>query len=638
MAVADSGALGQARVCVDIYDDTVERIPVQKIARLNRGDTRVVVGLVGVQSNQFARAADLALEFRRAGVQVMIGGFHVSGMLALFDSPSHELQALLDQGVSLVRGEAEAPGAMETILRDALAGAMKPIYNIVDLPDLEHAPVPRVSRKLRYRYLLQDKATVDTSRGCPFGCTFCAVINVQGRKMRYRSAASVLQAVEDNYRQGIREYFFTDDNFARNPVWEQILDGLIELRTTKGIQISFLLQTDTQAHRIPHFVSKAAAAGCHGAFIGMESVNPENLKAVGKAQNRVDDYAEMTSVWHKHGILVEVGYIIGLPEDTLESVRRDMVTLRDRIKVDVSTFFMLLPIPGSKDHVKMVSTCKGIDADLNNFDTVHETFRHAHMAPGEWRQAFEEAMLALYDKDCVVNAILRVPEHRRFDMFGLSFWYRSCAVKGLHPFLTGFWRLKDRRARRPIFPRESILRYTSRRVRDGLFEVKWYWDMVVDFQEIWLLTGRADDARTQAMAKLRDLWVEARLSSDADKTGDVLGKCTEILTGLMNECSDARVKEDISHILRETETRIGQSTRTCNENVQFIHDRIITQCENILFPSVARRRRANEFYKRAMQHVKAGRLHRINPFETMSALCTELFFLGGMALFVAGRR
>src|SRR5512136_888707 len=82
---------------VDLYDDTVEKIPVNRIIRSNRLPyRRTVVALAGVQSNQFPRAADLARKFRAGGIQVLIGGFHVSGMLALSPAVTPEIQELID--------------------------------------------------------------------------------------------------------------------------------------------------------------------------------------------------------------------------------------------------------------------------------------------------------------------------------------------------------------------------------------------------------------------------------------------------------------------------------------------------------------------------------------------------------------
>ncbi len=85
----------------------------------------------------------------------------------------------------------------------------------------------------------------DAGRGCPFQCSFCTIINVQGRKSRYRTADDVERIVRANAAQNITRFFVTDDNFARNRNWEPILDRMIELRERDGFQIRLLLQVDT---------------------------------------------------------------------------------------------------------------------------------------------------------------------------------------------------------------------------------------------------------------------------------------------------------------------------------------------------------------------------------------------------------
>ena len=122
---------------IKILDDTVQKIPVDKIIRSNRRPrrNRTVVALVGVQSNQFPRAADLARRFRAGGLQVLIGGFHVSGTLSLFPEIRPEIQELIDLGVTVVKGEVEETWG--EILEDALQDRLKPIYDFMDSkPDL----------------------------------------------------------------------------------------------------------------------------------------------------------------------------------------------------------------------------------------------------------------------------------------------------------------------------------------------------------------------------------------------------------------------------------------------------------------------------------------------------------------------
>ena len=413
-----SHALGpDVDLSVEVYDDTIQRVPVRKLARANRRrDTQVLVGLSGVQSNQFARAMDLALQFRAAGIQVMIGGFHVSGTLATFGEPTRELQRLLDHGVTLVKGEVEGPGVLEGILRDALAGAMKPLYDITPPPDLARAPITKPDREYSRRFSGWNWATLDTSRGCPLNCSYCTIIQVQGRRMRTRSPKCILEQVVRNLDEGTDHYFFTDDNFYRNPIWEELFDGLIALRK-RGKGVQFMIQVDTKAYRNARFVEKAAAAGCMMVFTGMESVNPDNLKAANKNVNNPDEYARMVQTWRDAGVLVHGAYIIGFPFDTRESLRRDIAVLRDQIKVDKVSFFMLTPLPGSRDYRKLIDDQTPLDADLNNFDGLHEAFGHPRMAPGEWVAAHAEAWQTFYTKENIVDSLLRVPQQHYWQLF-----------------------------------------------------------------------------------------------------------------------------------------------------------------------------------------------------------------------------
>ena len=165
---------------------------------------------------------------------------------------------------------------MAELLRDIDAGKPQPIYNYLrDLPGMEAATFPILPREI-VRRVAGHYTSFDAGRGCPFQCSFCTIINVQGRKSRYRTADDVEGIVRANAAQGVTRFFVTDDNFARNKNWEPILDRLIELREQNGFRVRLLLQVDTLCHRIPGFIEKAARAGCNTVFIGLENINPES--------------------------------------------------------------------------------------------------------------------------------------------------------------------------------------------------------------------------------------------------------------------------------------------------------------------------------------------------------------------------
>ncbi len=446
---------------VEIYDDTVQPIPIKRIIRSNLLPfRRTIVALAGVQSNQFPRAADLARKFREGGLQVLIGGFHVSGMLALSPGISPEIQELIDLGVTVVKGEVEETWG--DLLRDAAEENLRPIYDFLDQkPILYEQPIPMIQREYLKRFVISNFGTIDCSRGCPFNCSFCTIINVQGREMRVRSPELLARTLRDNYRLNkIFFYFFTDDNFARNSSWREIFQMLIGLREKEKIPIQFMIQVDTQSHKIPDFVSLASRAGCSQVFIGMESINPENLKAAGKMQNKVQDYRELISAWHNAKIATHVAYIFGFPFDTPESIREDVQRLQNELGVEQASFFMLTPLPGSRDHARMFQDGEPMSPDLNEYDSFHETIRHPNFAPGELEASYREAWKNFYSFDYMRDVLARANPENYWSIFCDFIWYKNSAlIEGGHPMIHGFFRLKDRTDRRPGFAVESRFRH-----------------------------------------------------------------------------------------------------------------------------------------------------------------------------------
>jgi len=487
------GELAGVEVTVTTLDEVVTRVDARRLVRRHgKQGTVVVAALVGVQSNQFPRAQDLARAFRAAGAEVMIGGFHVSGAMALSDRVPAECQEMLDEGVTLVLGEVEDHWA--GLLRDAAAGRLEPIYDFLPSPpDLSGRPLPRASLAMQRKFTLKQSGTIDAGRGCPFNCSFCTIINVQGRRMRSRDAAHILRQIRDNYALGrrgggVRHYFFTDDNFARNPSWEAIFDGLIAMREQEGVAIDFMMQVDTQATRIEGFVDKAARAGCVQVFIGMESLRADNLSAGGKPQNRTGEYREMIARWHAAGVVSHVGYIIGFPYDTYERVIEDVRALREDLLVDQASFFVLTPLPGSEDHRRAVEDGVPMDGDLNTFDSFHVTTPHPRMSRDELLRAFRDAWSTFYSFDYMRQSLLRQNPHTYWGVLKNLIWYRAAMAEGAHPMVTGFVRLKDRRSRRASWPLEGRLRFARRRMRELAATARAYARIALEAQELWQVT------------------------------------------------------------------------------------------------------------------------------------------------------
>src|SRR5437763_2212895 len=133
----------EVEIRIDTYDETNRRVRPQRIIRqIRRTGGRALICLVGVQSNQFQRAVDLARSFVAVGLPVAMGGFHISGCLAMLPQMPPEMRAAQALGISFFAGEAEHD-RFNQVLRDAFNGTLRPLYNHMDdLPALEGEPIP----------------------------------------------------------------------------------------------------------------------------------------------------------------------------------------------------------------------------------------------------------------------------------------------------------------------------------------------------------------------------------------------------------------------------------------------------------------------------------------------------------------
>jgi hypothetical protein len=449
-------------------DETNTRIRPGHIARQLR-NRRGMVGLVGVQSNQFPRALDIARPLRAAGIPVCIGGFHVSGCLAMLPQLTPELQEALDLGVSLFAGESE--GRLDAVLRDAWQGKLKPIYNeLAALPSLEGTPLP-VLPSTRIRKTSGRMASFDAGRGCPFQCSFCSIINVQGRKPRHRTADDVERIVRRNLAQGINRFFITDDNFARNREWEPIFDRLIAMREREKISIKLAIQVDAMCHRIPGFIEKAGRAGVARVFIGLESIHPDQLAAARKSQNHIGEYRRMLLEWKRARATTIGGYILGFPDDTPASIRADIETIQRELPVDLLEFSCLTPLPGSEDHRRMYLSRANMDPDLNRFDIEHVTIEHPKMSRAEWQQAYRDAWATYYTPEhfeTVLRRMVPIGRHAGGNLPLLTTWFYSYCfeLENVHPMQGGYVRRRYRKDRRPTLPRESAAVFYPRLCAD----------------------------------------------------------------------------------------------------------------------------------------------------------------------------
>jgi radical SAM superfamily enzyme YgiQ (UPF0313 family) len=452
---------------IDVHamDETNTRVrPREIIRRIAKNGGLGLVGIIGAQSNEFPRAVDIARPLRAAGVQVLIGGFHVSGCLAMLKETPSDIKEAQELGISIYAGEAEE--GLDEVILDAARGQLRPLYDhMKHLPDIGEIASPPFLPVDFVRRTIGNVTSFDAGRGCPFQCSFCTIINVQGRKSRYRSPDSVEQILRMNYDQGVNRFFITDDNFARNKDWEAIYDRIIKLREVDGLDIRFCIQVDTLCHKIPNFIDKSRRAGVTRVFIGLENINPANLIAAKKRQNKITEYRKMLLEWKRVGIITYAGYILGFPNDTPESIRHDIQIIQKELPLDMLEFFILTPLPGSEDHKILYEKGVAMDPDMNKYDVEHVVTAHSKMTADEWMGAYQAAWGTYYTDEHLETIVRRAYASgvNIRSLMPVLFWFSSAVpVEGVHPLQWGIFRIKHRRDRRSGLPIEWALPFYAR--------------------------------------------------------------------------------------------------------------------------------------------------------------------------------
>jgi len=197
-------------------------------------------------------------------------------------------------------------------------------------------------------------------------------------------------------------------------------------------------------------------------FIGLENINPDSLAGAHKRQNKITEYRKMLLAWKAAKIITYCGYITGFPNDTVESIKRDVEIVKKELPLDILEFFYLTPLPGSEDHQKLVNAGVQIDPDLNRYDLNHVCAPHPKMSRAEWELAYLTAWETYYTMEHMETVLKRLvaKKGRANNALVLITWFMgSIHIEKVHPLEGGVIRLKFRRDRRPGLPIEPIWKF-----------------------------------------------------------------------------------------------------------------------------------------------------------------------------------
>jgi len=316
LGLAMVAALTPPEVEVSLTDENVTFIDFQK-----------EIDLVGITTLTVTatRAYEIADTFRAKGVKVILGGSH----------PSALPKEAIKHADAVVIGEAE--GIWANVIDDFKANKLQKIYSQRKQPSLINLPIPRRDLFIDGSYYFRN--TISTTRGCPYACSFCSVTSFFGHTYRCRPLEEILKEIETmDFRKIV---FFVDDNIVGKPKFaKKLFQALVSYK------LKWVAQSSITIARNDKLLKLAAESGCIILLIGFETLSQDNLAAMGKRMNVVNEYEMVIRKIHSYGIAIHGFFILGLDEDD-EYVFERTIRFAQKMKLESAQFAWPVPYPGT---------------------------------------------------------------------------------------------------------------------------------------------------------------------------------------------------------------------------------------------------------------------------------------------------
>jgi radical SAM superfamily enzyme YgiQ (UPF0313 family) len=361
------------------------------------------------------RGYEIADHFRSSGTRIVMGGMHASAL-------PHEALAHCD---SVIIGEAE--GLWPNVLSDFRAGRLKAIYSHEQgFPSLTHQPRANWSLYRKKKYL--PVHFVETTRGCPIDCEFCAVSSAFGGTYRNRPLDEVVQELEalEPFEGALTLkncVFFVDDNIVSNRAYaRELFTRIAHLKLRWFGQASVNIANDAEILRL------CKASGCAGVFIGFESLSPETLSSVGKRVNRPEKYFDLVRKIHDHGIGIDGSFVFGFDSDN-QAVFDNTLEFVFKAKLEVAYFSILTPYPGTRLHSRLEAEGRILSRDWSLYDANHVVFRPKTFKPDHLLDQYERALKELYSLSGIFKRLWDTTAWKNF-FYPMNFGFRQ-SVSGL---------------------------------------------------------------------------------------------------------------------------------------------------------------------------------------------------------------
>ncbi|MFC2093383.1 radical SAM protein [Bacteroidota bacterium] len=342
----------------------------EKVDEINFDEKVDIVG-IGAMTPNITRAYEIADEFRKRGVTVVMGGIHASMM------PDEALK----HADSVVIGEADC--LWRQVINDFKEGKLQKSYRFTSYPELEDISAPRYDLVKSEKYVINQ---VQTSRGCPFDCDFCSVKAFSGQQFRLKNIEQVVEEIKSlypNYVINILGYdlklpktlLFADDNIIGNKSYSRkLFKAIMPLKLS-----DWYCQSSINVGRDNEMLSMMKEAGCQSMIIGIESVNPETLMGMDKKINKVDEYYECIYNIQSHGIKVLGSFVLGSDAED-DSIFEKTVKFIKENNLIYNMINILTPLPGTRLFERLESEDRILHKDWERYNFESVCFKPKQMS------------------------------------------------------------------------------------------------------------------------------------------------------------------------------------------------------------------------------------------------------------------
>ncbi len=326
---------------------------------------------------------------------------HARGLRTVVGGPiTSSLAASALECDHVVIGEAE--DLIAVLARDLEGGAAHSVYQCGDRPELDRTPLPDLSLIRMRRY---STMTVQYSRGCPYSCEFCDIIEIYGRRPRTKPIDHVLAELDQFYSAGWRgPVFIVDDNFIGNkPRARALLDALCVWQQEHGRPFRFITEASINLSDDPDLLRQFQQAGLASVFLGIETPDESSLAAANKLQNtRRDLLASIGRIQHA-GIEVMGGFILGFDTDRDDIFDR-LVDFIQNSGIPIAMVGLLQALPGTQLFRRLTREGRILSAGGGNNTGCHLNFR-PHMNPDRLIEGYRSVLRRIYSSDCYYQRV-----------------------------------------------------------------------------------------------------------------------------------------------------------------------------------------------------------------------------------------